>query len=84
MGRILKEEVLKKMSNKELSENIKDQGVFLYMYDGSMKEVRIKEVVGKDFLNSKVIDYTGLSFFRQTIREIEIIIEEETPNIDFV
>ena len=84
MGKIIKEDDLKKMSDEELSEIIKDQGVFLYMHDGSMNEARIKDVMGTDNFNSKVIDYTGLSFFRQTIREIEVISEEGTPNIDLV
>ena len=72
MSRIIEEE-LKAMSNEELSNLTINHGVYLYMYDGTMNEVRIKDLVGTDVFMAKLIDYTGLSFFRQSIKRIEIM-----------
>lgn len=73
MNRIIEYDELKTMSNEELLELIKDQGVFLNMFDGTMNEVRIKDIVGTDIYTAKLTDYIGLSFYRQAIKSIEII-----------
>ena len=73
MNRIIEYAELKTMSNEELLELTKDRGVFLKLFDGTMKEVRIKDLVGADIYKAKFIDYVGLSFYRQTIKSIEII-----------
>lgn len=73
VGRIINEEELKSLSNEKLLELIKDRGVFLNMYDGTMNEIRVKDIVGDDY-SAKILDFTGLSFFRQAIRCIEILV----------
>ena len=79
MYRIIEYDELKVMSNEKLLELIKDRGVFLKMFDGTMNEVRIKDIIGTDIYTARLIDYTGLSFYRQAIKSIEII--DDCPNI---
>lgn len=73
MNSIIEYDELKNMSNEELLELIKDQGVILKMIDGTMNEVRIKGIIGTDTYSVKLIDYIGLSFYRHAIKSIEII-----------
>ena len=73
MNRIIEHDELKNMSNEEILELIKDRGVFLKMFDGTMNEVRIKDIIGTDFNTAKLIDFVGLSFYCQAIKSIEII-----------
>ena len=40
-----------------------------------MNEVRIKDLISLDVLTAKLVDYTGLTFLRQTIKSIEIMEE---------
>lgn len=75
MNTIISEECLSHISNEELIKRIKDRGVYLYMYDGTMNEVRIKDLISLDVLTAKLVDYTGLTFLRQTIKSIEIMEE---------
>ena len=73
MSRIIEYDELITLSNKELLELTKNRGVFLYMHDGSMNEVRIKDLIGTDVFTAKFIDYTGLLYCRQAIKIIEIM-----------
>lgn len=73
MSRIIEYEELKTLSNNQLSELTEGRGVFLYMHDGTMNEVRIKYIVGNDIFSAKFIDCTGLEFYRQNVKRIEIL-----------
>ena len=73
MSRIIEYDELITLLNKELLDLTKDRGVFLYMHDGSMNEVRIKDLIGSDAFTAKFIDYTGLSYCCQAIKRIEIM-----------
>lgn len=70
---IIENDKLVAMSNSELEKAIKDKGVFLHMFDGTMNEIRVKKVVGVDCFSSQIVDYTNLIFERHTIESIEII-----------
>ena len=69
---LIKNDMLTLLSNEELIKMTKNRGVFMYMNDETMNQVRIKDLIGIDLYNTKLLDYTGLSFYRQSINRIEI------------
>lgn len=69
------------MSNDELQVLIRNRVVTFNMYDGTMKQVRVKKLLGADNLTAKTLTYTDLQVFRQGIKSIVIMNDDEMPKI---
>lgn len=81
MNTIIEQKELMELSNNKLLELTKDRGVTFYMYDKTMKDVRVKDLLGTNKKTAKFLTYTGLEIYRQTIKTIEIIDDDDCPNV---
>lgn len=81
MGIVITGNELSKMSDENLIKLVKDRAVHIQKFNGETMDVRVKqmELTGNGI--PIILTYADFKVYRQTIKSIEILDDEDCPNL---